>query len=291
MAYSSVKAMLNVSRQNNQPLWDVILQSDLLESGLTRPQSLAEMHHLWQVMVQTSDNYCGADRSASGFAGGDAAKVAEAEARGQLLTGGYLAQVMAEALKTAECNACMKRIVAAPTAGSCGVLPAVLLPLWRRGSYDEESICRALYVSAGFGQVVAARATLAGAEGGCQAEVGAASAMAAAALVELRGGTAEQCAEAFAMALTNLEGLVCDPVAGLVEIPCIKRNVIGAMNAVSCADMALAGVVGHIPADEVIDAMAEVGAAMSNDLRETGIGGLAGTPTGKAIRDIVQMQG
>ena len=291
MAYSSVKAMLNVSRQNNQPLWDVILQSDLLESGLTRPQSLAEMHHLWQVMVQTSDNYCGTDRSASGFAGGDAAKVAEAEARGQLLTGGYLAQVMAEALKTAECNACMKRIVAAPTAGSCGVLPAVLLPLWRSGNYNEEAICRALYVSAGFGQVVAARATLAGAEGGCQAEVGAASAMAAAALVELRGGTAEQCAEAFAMALTNLEGLVCDPVAGLVEIPCIKRNVIGAMNAVSCADMALAGVVGHIPADEVIDAMAEVGAAMSNDLRETGIGGLAGTPTGKAIRDIVQMQG
>ena len=291
MAYSSVKAMLNVSRQNNQPLWDVILQSDLLESGLTRPQSLAEMHHLWQVMVQTSDNYCGADRSASGFAGGDAAKVAEAEARGQLLTGGYLAQVMAEALKTAECNACMKRIVAAPTAGSCGVLPAVMLHLWRSGSYNEEAICRALYVSAGFGQVVAARATLAGAEGGCQAEVGAASAMAAAALVELRGGTAEQCAEAFAMALTNLEGLVCDPVAGLVEIPCIKRNVIGAMNAVSCADMALAGVVGHIPADEVIDAMAEVGAAMSNDLRETGIGGLAGTPTGKAIRDIVQMQG
>ena len=291
MAYSSVNAMLNVSRQNNQPLWDVILQSDLLESGLTRPQSLAEMHHLWQVMVQTSDNYCGADRSASGFAGGDAAKVAEAEARGQLLTGGYLAQVMAEALKTAECNACMTRIVAAPTAGSCGVLPAVLLPLWRSGNYNEEAICRALYVSAGFGQVVAARATLAGAEGGCQAEVGAASAMAAAALVELRGGTAEQCAEAFAMALTNLEGLVCDPVAGLVEIPCIKRNVIGAMNAVSCADMALAGVVGHIPADEVIDAMAEVGAAMSNDLRETGIGGLAGTPTGKAIRDIVQMQG
>lgn len=290
MAYPSVKAMLNACRQNNAPLWEVILQSDLLESGLSRAQSLAEIHHLWQVMVQTSDNYCGADRSASGFAGGDAAKVAAAEERGELLTGGYLAQVMAEALKTAECNACMKRIVAAPTAGSCGVLPSVLLPLWRAGSYTEDEICCALYVSAGFGQVVAARATLAGAEGGCQAEVGAASAMAAAALVQLRGGTAEQCAEAFAMALTNLEGLVCDPVAGLVEIPCIKRNVIGAMNAVSCADMALAGVVGHIPADEVIDAMAEVGAAMSNDLRETGIGGLAGTPTGKAIRDIVQMQ-
>ena len=183
----------------------------------------------------------------------------------------------------------MKRIVAAPTAGSCGVLPAVLLPLWRTGSADEEAVCRALYVAAGFGQVVASRATLAGAEGGCQAEVGAASAMAAAALVDLKGGTAEQCAEAFAMALTNLEGLVCDPVAGLVEIPCVKRNVIGAMNAVSAADMALAGVVGHIPADEVIDAMAEVGNAMSKDLRETGIGGLAGTPTGCKIAEIVTM--
>lgn len=283
MAYSSVKAMLNVSRQNNQPLWDVILQSDLLESGLTRPQSLAEMHHLWQVMVQTSDNYCGADRSASGFAGGDAAKVAEAEARGQLLTGGYLAQVMAEALKTAECNACMKRIVAAPTAGSCGVLPAVLLPLARSGEADEEAICDALYVAAGFGQVIAARATLAGAEGGCQAEVGAASAMAAAALCSLKGGTPEQCAAAAAMALGNLLGLVCDPVAGLVEVPCVKRNVVGAVNAVSCANMALAGVDYAIPCDEVIDAMGRVGSLLSPDLRETGQGGLAATPTGVKI--------
>ena len=165
----------------------------------------------------------------------------------------------------------------------------MLLPLYRAGVCDEDAACRALYVAAGFGQVVAARATLAGAEGGCQAEVGAASAMAAAALVDLRGGTAEACAEAFAMALTNLEGLVCDPVAGLVELPCIKRNVIGAVNAVSAADMAMAGIVGHIPADEVIDAVAEVGAAMSKDLRETGIGGLAGTPTGQKIREIVTM--
>ena len=281
MAYFSVNAMLNVSRQNNQPLWDVILQSDLLESGLTRPQSLAEMHHLWQVMVQTSDNYCGADRSASGFAGGDAAKVAEAEARGQLLTGGYLAQVMAEALKTAECNACMKRIVAAPTAGSCGVLPAVLLPLARAGQADEDAVCDALYVAAGFGQVIAARATLAGAEGGCQAEVGAASAMAAAALCHLKGGTPEQCAAAAAMALGNLLGLVCDPVAGLVEVPCIKRNVVGAVNAVSCANMALAGVDYAIPCDEVIDAMGRVGSLLSPDLRETGQGGLANTPAAR----------
>ena len=277
MAFSSVHEMIDLCKESGKPLYEVILESDLAESGLTRAESEAEMHRLWAVMQATSDGYCGADRSMSGFAGGDAAKVNAAAARGVLYADGYFADVMAEALKTAECNACMKRIVAAPTAGSCGVLPAVLLPLQRRGLADEAAVHRALYIAAGFGQVVAARATLAGAEGGCQAEVGAAS------------GTAEQCAEAFAMALTNLEGLVCDPVAGLVEIPCIKRNVIGAMNAVSAADMALAGVVGHIPADEVIDAMAEVGNAMSKDLRETGIGGLAGTPTGRAICEIVTM--
>ena len=273
MAFSSVHEMIDLCKESGKPLYEVILESDLAESGLTRAESEAEMHRLWTVMQATSDGYCGADRSMSGFAGGDAAKVNAAAARGVLYADGYFADVMAEALKTAECNACMKRIVAAPTAGSCGVLPAVLLPLQRRGLADEAAVHRALYIAAGFGQVVAARATLAGAEGGCQAEVGA----------------AEQCAEAFAMALTNLEGLVCDPVAGLVEIPCIKRNVIGAMNAVSAADMALAGVVGHIPADEVIDAMAEVGNAMSKDLRETGIGGLAGTPTGRAICEIVTM--
>lgn len=288
MAYTSVREMLGTCKANGKPLYEVILESDLAESGLTRAASEAEMRRLWRVMCQTSEEYRACDRSMSGFAGGDADKVRQAAEKGLLLGGGYLNEVMVEALKTAECNACMKRIVAAPTAGSCGVLPAVLLPLFRSGACDEDAVCRALYVAAGFGQVMAARATLAGAEGGCQAEVGAASAMAAAALVDLRGGTAEACSEAFAMALTNLEGLVCDPVAGLVELPCIKRNVIGAVNAVSAADMALAGVVGHIPADEVIDAVAEVGAAMSKDLRETGIGGLAGTPTGQKIREIVR---
>ena len=157
------------------------------------------------------------------------------------------------------------------------------------GEADEEAICEALYVAAGFGQVIAARATLAGAEGGCQAEVGAASAMAAAALCHLKGGTPEQCAAAAAMALGNLLGLVCDPVAGLVEVPCIKRNVVGAVNAVSCANMALAGVDYAIPCDEVIDAMGRVGSLLSPDLRETGQGGLAATPTGvKIARQLAQ---
>lgn len=288
MAIESLRALMEAGE--NQDLCDIVIHSDCVDRGVTKEASFEKMRALYAAIRRARAGYDPALRSASGMVGGDGAKMRAYVQSGKTICGDYIGQVIAQALEMGESNACMKCIVAAPTAGSCGVLPAVLLPLWRSGSYNEEAICRALYVSAGFGQVVAARATLAGAEGGCQAEVGAASAMAAAALVELRGGTAEQCAEAFAMALTNLEGLVCDPVAGLVEIPCIKRNVIGAMNAVSCADMALAGVVGHIPADEVIDAMAEVGAAMSNDLRETGIGGLAGTPTGKAIRDIVQMQ-
>lgn len=289
MAIESLRALMEAGE--NQDLCDIVIHSDCVDRGVTKEASFEKMRALYAAIRRARAGYDPALRSASGMVGGDGAKMRTYVQNGKTICGDYIGQVIAQALEMGESNACMKCIVAAPTAGSCGVLPAVLLPLWRSGNYNEEAICRALYVSAGFGQVVAARATLAGAEGGCQAEVGAASAMAAAALVELRGGTAEQCAEAFAMALTNLEGLVCDPVAGLVEIPCIKRNVIGAMNAVSCADMALAGVVGHIPADEVIDAMAEVGAAMSNDLRETGIGGLAGTPTGKAIRDIVQMQG
>ena len=291
MAFSSVHEMIDLCKESGKPLYEVILESDLAESGLTRAESEAEMHRLWAVMQATSDGYCGADRSMSGFAGGDAAKVNAAAARGVLYADGYFADVMAEALKTAECNACMKRIVAAPTAGSCGVLPAVLLPLARAGEADEEAVCEALYVAAGFGQVIAARATLAGAEGGCQAEVGAASAMAAAALCSLKGGTPEQCAAAAAMALGNLLGLVCDPVAGLVEVPCVKRNVVGAVNAVSCANMALAGVDYAIPCDEVIDAMGRVGSLLSPDLRETGQGGLAATPTGVKIAQRLAQEG
>ena len=183
--------MLAAARSQKITLAEAVLRSDLDESRLTEEQSRAAMHHLWQVMQATSREYDPAQRSRSGLSGGDAAKVEQAHKEGKLLGGDYLSAVTAEALKTAECNACMKRIVAAPTAGSCGVLPAVLLPLARAGEADEEAVCEALYVAAGFGQVIAARATLAGAEGGCQAEVGAASAMAAAALCSLKGGAGQ----------------------------------------------------------------------------------------------------
>ena len=283
MSFLSCAEMLAYAHEQGCTLAEAVLRSDLAESRLTEEDSRAEMRRLWRVMQATSRDYEPGRRSRSGLVGGDAAKVEQAAAQGRLLGGDYLAAVTAEALKTAECNACMKRIVAAPTAGSCGVLPAVLLPLARSGEAADEAICEALYVAAGFGQVIAARATLAGAEGGCQAEVGAASAMAAAALCYLKGGTPAACAAAAAMALGNLLGLVCDPVAGLVEVPCVKRNVVGAVNAVACANMALAGIDSAIPCDEVIDAMGRVGLQLSPDLRETGLGGLAATPTGRAI--------
>ena len=242
------------------------------------------MRRLWTVMQDSVKEYNPTQRSLSGLTGGDGARYESMLASGKMMCGNYLNQAIATALKVSECNACMKRIVAAPTAGSCGVIPAVLLPYQQEyPDATETDMIQALYVSGGFGNILAERASISGAEAGCQAEIGAASAMAAAALVYLRGGTPEACGHACAMALKNLLGLVCDPVAGLVEVPCVKRNVVGVVNAISCANMALAGITSRIPADEVIDAMAEVGAAMSADLRETARGGLAATPTAQKI--------
>lgn len=285
MSYTSISSMLAAARLSGRPLYAVIRDDDCRENGCTRESSHRQIGQLWDAMRQSSAQYRADDRSNSGFIGGDAAKLRAAADSGALLGGAYFLRVTEEALKVAECNACMKRIVAAPTAGSCGVLPAVLIPLAEERAPDTEVILHALYIAAGFGQVAAARASVSGAQGGCQAEIGVASAMAAAALTHIMGGTDEQCAHAFAIALGNLLGLVCDPVAGLVEIPCVKRNVIGAVNAVSAADMALAGITAHIPADEVIDAMGEVGDAMPTSLRETGQGGLAATPTGRRMAE------
>ena len=201
------------------------------------------------------------------------------------ICGDFLGRVMEKAVKMGESNACMKRIVAAPTAGACGVVPAVFLSMQEKYHYTDEEMTKALYVASGIGGVIASRAFIAGAQGGCQAEIGSASAMAAGSAVHLRGGSVEAVAHAAAMALKNLLGLVCDPVAGLVEVPCVKRNVSGAVVALSAADMALAGVRSRIPPDEVIDAMREVGISMPACLRETGEGGLAATPEGIKMRD------
>lgn len=281
MSFSSIAAMLSAAQVSGQPLYAVIRDADCQENGYDAAASHRQIAALWAAMQQSSRQYCASDRSNSGLIGGDAARLRAAAESGRLLGGTYFQRVTEQALKVAECNACMKRIVAAPTAGSCGVLPAVLIPLAEERDVPEETILEALYIAAGFGQVTALRASVAGAEGGCQAEIGTASAMAAAALTHILGGTAQQCADAYAIALGNLLGLVCDSVAGLVEVPCVKRNVIGAVNAVSAANMAVAGITSRIPVDEVIDAMGEVGDALPVSLRETGLGGLAATPTGR----------
>ena len=278
--FGSVEALLSVSVE--KPLWRAVLEDDCQDRGADPGASLARMGKLWQFMKQSVLDYDPTRRSTRGLSGGQGAKMAAAPTP---ICGPFIQEVISTALKLGEHNACMGRIVAAPTAGACGVLPAVLIPFQRREKLTDEQMVQCLYVSAGFGQVIAARASISGAEGGCQAEVGSASGMAAAALVHARGGTADQMAAACGMALQNVMGLVCDPVAGLVEIPCVKRNVMGAVNALSCADMALAGLDAGIPCGEIIDAMGAVGRAMSPSLRETGQGGLAATPTGRRIAE------
>ena len=290
MALDSMKEIFDTMEARDLPFWEVILQADMEDRQVSRNQSMAKMLTVWQAMSDAADNYSGRRRSASGLVGGDGMKMRQYTLRGKAMTGGYVSEVIAEALGMAESNACMCRIVAAPTAGSCGVLPAVMLPRCKHENLSQHQILEALYVASGIGAVIAHKASIAGASGGCQAEIGTASAMAAGALVALRGGSGEQIGYAVAMALKNLMGLVCDPVAGLVEVPCVKRNVIGAVNAVSAADMALAGIESRIPVDEVIEAMGEVGRRMPVEFRETALGGLAVTPTGQAVKARMQKQ-
>ena len=288
MALDSMKEIFERSARENIPFWEIVLQYDMEERQVSRQASMAKMLLTWQAIQDAADSYTGTQRSVSGLVGGDGLKMRLYARRGESIGGEFMDEVIVQAISMAESNACMRRIVASPTAGSCGVVPAVLLPLCEREHYTQHELLEALYVASGIGAVIAYRASISGAAGGCQAEIGTASAMAAGALVSLRGGTNEQIGHAVAMALKNLMGLVCDPVAGLVEVPCVKRNVIGAVNAVSVADMAMAGITSRIPVDEVIDAMGEVGRRMPVEFRETALGGLAVTPTGQAITDRIR---
>ena len=278
--FGSVGSLLSAA--GDSPLWQAVLDDDCRDRGVSPQASMAKMGKLWQVMKRSVMDYDPTRRSPCGLSGGQGAQMATLD---HSICGPFIQEVIGVALKMGEHNACMGRIVAAPTAGACGVMPAVLIPLQRKDRLSDERLVECLYVAAGFGQVIASRASISGAEGGCQAEVGSASGMAAAALVHARGGSGAPSAAACAMALQNVRGRVCDPVAGLVEVPCVKRNVMGAMNALACADMALAGLDGGIPCDEVIDAMGAVGRSLPTSLRETGEGGLAATPTGRKIAE------
>ena len=283
MAIESLSALMEAGKKEN--LFDVIVKSDCVDRGVTPGASISQMTVLYNAIRRAKEGYDPALRSQSGMVGGDGAKMREYAQSGKTICGEYIGGVLAQAIEMGESNACMKCIVAAPTAGSCGVLPAVLLPYQEREHLDDAAMVRARYVAGAIGQVIAQKASIAGAAGGCQAEIGTASAMGAAALCYLAGGSAEAVCHAAAMAIKSLLGLVCDPVAGLVEVPCVKRNAAGAMIAMSSADLALAGIRSAVPPDEVIDAMREVGDKMDVSLRETGLGGVAATPFGQAVTE------
>lgn len=281
--YESLKQLCEEEKTTGIPFWKLVQQEECKELQKTPEASQKEMLTVYQAMQASYREYEDELHSASGLVGGEGAKLYKKRMEGTILCGDFIGRVMEKALKISESNACMKRIVAAPTAGSCGVVPAVFLSIQEEKELSDEKMVEALYVAGGIGGVIASRASLSGAAGGCQAEIGAASAMAAGGLAYLQGGDAAAIANAAALALKSLLGLACDPVAGLVEVPCVKRNVLGAVNAVTAVDMTLAGIMSKIPADEVFDAMYNIGKHMDEEIRETAKGGLATTQTGVQI--------
>lgn len=284
LEYNSIKELIDNAVLSGNKISKTVIESQSNELGKTSDEIFNEMYTNFKVMKDAvATGLKPSVKSMTGITGGDAYKLHIASKDGKTLGGNFFDSILIKALAISEVNACMGRIVAAPTAGSCGIIPAVLLSAIEYKDISESEAVESLFTAAGIGIVIAKQACISGAEGGCQAECGSASAMAAAALVEISGGTPQMVSNACAIALKNILGLVCDPVAGLVEVPCIKRNASCAINALVAADMALAGIESVIPADEVIGAMKSIGDLMSVTLKETAEGGLATTPTGKKI--------
>lgn len=290
ISYDSIQELVDKAKKKGKLISELVLEDQAMQMEQSQEELFELMRASLQVMAEAAaKGLTAVSKSASGLSGGDANKMRQSVDAGRSLSGKVLSETLAKALAIAEVNACMGRIVAAPTAGSCGIIPAVLLTLKEENDLPEERVVMSLFTAAGLGMVIAKKASISGAEGGCQAECGSAAAMAAAAAVELMGGTPQMSAHACAMALKSVLGLVCDPVAGLVEVPCVKRNASGAANALIAAEMALAGIESTIPVDEVIGAMKAIGDAMPKSLKETAEGGLADTPTAKKIaRDILR---
>lgn len=281
--YQTIEGLVCAAEAAGQPLSALVLRQQAGQLGRSENELFDQMASQYRVMAECiGPGTAPGLRSTSGLTGGDAYKMKQAVTAGHTLCGPVLGGALMRALAVSELNASMGRIVAAPTAGSCGILPAALLTMQEQGAAQRDCVM-AMFTAAAVGMVIAETASVAGAQGGCQAECGSAAAMTAAALVELAGGTPRMAAHAVAIALKNILGLVCDPVAGLVEIPCIKRNASGVAGAFVAADLALAGIESAIPPDEVILAMKHVGDAMAPALKETAQGGLAATPTGRRL--------
>ena len=286
--YSSVASIVTAAEKSGLPISAIVLRQQAEQMEQTEESIYEHMRKNYQVMAECIEPGCNKDlKSTSGLTGGSAFKMRQISESGKSLTGSFLSGALYRALAVSELNAAMGRIVAAPTAGSCGILPAALLTMQEEKRIPERDCVMSLFTASAVGMVIANNASLAGAQGGCQAECGSAAAMAAAAIVELAGGTPKMAEHAIAIAIKNILGLVCDPVAGLVEIPCIKRNASGVAGAFVAAELALAGIESAIPADEVIWTMKKVGDAMSSTLKETAEGGLATTPTGRRLQEHV----
>lgn len=273
--YHTLNDLIKLSADNNLEIWEIIQQADMYENDRSESDSFNMMKEMYVAMKNADSMYDGTLRSASNKAGGDGGLLHSYNESGKNICGSFMGKVMEKAIKMGESNACMRRIVAAPTAGSCGVLPAVLLSYEEDFDVAEDDMVKAMYVAAGIGKVIAENAFIAGAAGGCQAEIGSASAMAAGALAFLQGGDSSAIINAATLSLKNFLGLVCDPVAGLVEVPCIKRNSYGAVNAVTSAQLSLAGIKSAIAPDDVVDSMRRIGNQLPAILKETSCGGLA----------------
>ncbi|PNO10963.1 L-serine ammonia-lyase, iron-sulfur-dependent, subunit alpha [Staphylococcus aureus] len=284
--FDSIRETIDYAVENNMSFADIMVKEEMELSGKSRDEVRAQMKQNLDVMRDAVIKGTTGDgvESVTGYTGHDAAKLRDYNETHHALSGYEMIGAVKGAIATNEVNAAMGIICATPTAGSSGTIPGALFKLEKTHDLTEEQMIDFLFTSALFGRVVANNASVAGATGGCQAEVGSASAMAAAAAVAIFGGSPEASGHAMALAISNLLGLVCDPVAGLVEIPCVMRNAIGSGNALISADLALAGIESRIPVDEVIEAMDKVGRNLPASLRETGLGGLAGTPTGEAIK-------
>ncbi len=283
--FKSVADLVEQAETGKQKIYQLMLTQEAQQSGKSEDEIFSVMSKQYAVMKRAVEKGIQGVQSQSGMTGGDAKKLYEYIQRGAFLTDKVSLHAICYAIATNEVNASMGVICATPTAGSAGVLPAVLLAAKERLNVSDETVVRHLFTAGAFGFIIANNAFISGAAGGCQAEIGSASAMAAAAVTEMAGGTPTQAAHAMAMALKNMLGLTCDPVAGLVEVPCIKRNAAGASNALTAAEMALAGVESRVPWDEVIGAMYQIGLSMPVSLRETAMGGLAASQTGKMWKE------
>lgn len=281
--FRNVAELVEIATTRNLPISEIMIEQEMKVTGKTREEIVSQMETNLQVMEQAVERGLNGVVSHSGLTGGDAVLLQNYIKKGQFLSGEIILDAVSKAVATNEVNAAMGVICATPTAGSAGVVPGTLFAVQNKLNPTREQMIAFLFTSGAFGFVVANNASISGAAGGCQAEVGSAAGMAAAAIVEMAGGTPEQSAHAMAITLKNMLGLVCDPVAGLVEVPCVKRNAMGAANAMIAADMALAGIKSRIPCDEVIDSMYRIGQAMPTALKETARGGLAATPTGRRL--------